>query len=65
MNECDTNSGGCDHTCVNKDGSFECKCDDGYILGNDSKSCSGNIVCHSVLPILTKSYLLTSIGYGN
>ena len=41
INECDANNGGCDQTCVNNYGSFECKCNDGFVLEDDKKSCSG------------------------
>ena len=43
-NECETDNGGCDHKCVNKNGTFECKCNDGYKLEDDKKTCSGNIL---------------------
>ena len=42
MNECDAANGGCDQTCVNIEGSFHCKCHNGFILGDDNKSCLGN-----------------------
>ena len=35
------NNGGCDQSCVNKPGNFECKCKDGYILAADAKTCEG------------------------
>ena len=41
VNECDTNNGGCDHSCTNTQGSFECSCDEGYILDSDDFSCLG------------------------
>ena len=31
----------CDHTCINNVGSFECSCNDGYVLDRDERSCSG------------------------
>ena len=43
VNECTLNNGNCDQTCVNKDGSYECKCNDGFSLGDDGKSCAGII----------------------
>ena len=41
IDECLTENGGCNQTCVNKPGSFECQCSAGYALGDDGKSCSG------------------------
>ena len=44
MNECSINNGGCssDATCTNTDGSFICKCNNGY-FGN-GVSCTGEIL---------------------
>ena len=42
IDECSVRNGDCDHTCKNKQGSFECGCKNGYKLGGDQKSCSGN-----------------------
>eukprot|EP01023_Acetabularia_acetabulum_P048064 TRINITY_DN50713_c0_g1_i1.p1 TRINITY_DN50713_c0_g1~~TRINITY_DN50713_c0_g1_i1.p1 ORF type:complete len:143 (+),score=4.73 TRINITY_DN50713_c0_g1_i1:207-635(+) len=37
INECQTESHGCDHECVNTFGGYKCKCRTGYILyGGDS-----------------------------
>ena len=41
IDECAVGNGGCDHICVNKPGSFECQCKDGYELGSDGKTCEG------------------------
>ena len=40
-NECATGNGGCDQICVNKPGSFECQCKEGYTLDEDGKTCLG------------------------
>ena len=42
IDECAVDNGGCDHICVNKPGSFECQCKEGYLLGDDGKTCTGN-----------------------
>ena len=42
INECATAKGGCDHDCVNMDGSYRCVCHTGYTLSSDGKTCSGN-----------------------
>ena len=39
MDECSSSNGGCDHNCLNLEGSFECSCRDGFVLGEDSMSC--------------------------
>ena len=41
VNECDTDNGGCEHTCLNFDGRYDCECDNGFLLAADRKSCSG------------------------
>ena len=41
INECMLDNGGCDHSCVNKDGSFKCTCKNGYQLQNDKLTCEG------------------------
>ena len=39
LDECEENQHNCEHTCVNTEGSYTCKCDYGYILHTDGKSC--------------------------
>ena len=41
IDECSVNKGGCQHNCINTPGSLVCKCDDGYYLDADKKSCQG------------------------
>ena len=41
IDECTENTDGCQHTCINTDGSFQCSCRDGFRLGNDGRSCVG------------------------
>ena len=40
-NECNTQNGGCNHTCVNEIGSFHCECSTGYTLADDGFGCTG------------------------
>ena len=47
VNECETDNGGCSDSCVNREGSFECKCKDGYKVGDDKKTCEGKIYCQN------------------
>ena len=43
VNECQTNNGGCNQTCSNTYGSFECSCGTGYSLAMDGEDCNGSI----------------------
>jgi len=43
--ECKTNNGGCNQTCSNTIGSYQCSCSDGYTLSLvDNKTCDGKIM---------------------
>ena len=40
INECATSNGGCEDTCMNTEGSFECSCSmEGYQLSGDGFTC--------------------------
>ena len=41
VDECQTNDGGCNQTCYNTAGSFECSCGPGYALAADNLDCDG------------------------
>ena len=41
--ECAISNGGCDHVCVNSNGTYHCECLDGYTLGSDNLSCIGEL----------------------
>ena len=41
INECEVLNGGCQHTCVNTEGSYHCECLPGYMLANDGTTCTG------------------------
>ena len=45
-NECATNTHNCvsDEYCMNTEGSFVCRCPDGYSLADDGHSCNGKQV---------------------
>ena len=42
-NECSSNNGGCNQTCINEIGSFHCECDIGYTL-DDGLGCTGRYI---------------------
>lgn len=44
-NECNTNNGGCSHSCVNTEGSFTCECQSGLVLQDDGLTCEGMYAC--------------------
>ena len=39
--ECATHNGGCEGSCTDNDGSYECSCQNGYQLSDDKHSCNG------------------------
>ena len=41
INECENNNGGCDQTCFNSIGSYQCDCFEGYIYSNSTNKCNG------------------------
>ena len=44
VDECLIDNGGCDQTCNNTDGSFECSCEEGLVLAADNLNCEGTYV---------------------
>ena len=44
IDECAVENGGCHHTCHNTPGSFECRCNSGYSLASDGRTCNGKEV---------------------
>ena len=41
IDECEMMNGGCQHSCINTPGSFQCSCDQGYMLLGDGPICEG------------------------
>ena len=41
VNECTGYNGGCEHTCINSEGSYSCSCKSGYSLNSNGRNCSG------------------------
>ena len=54
VNECSTTNHGCEHECVNTEGSYVCQCRDGYSLITDGKTCLIN--CHKMFVEPTGSF---------
>ena len=42
-NECGNNDGGCNQTCGNTVGSYNCECNEGYNLNSDEHGCDGKM----------------------
>ncbi|XP_036364063.1 fibrillin-1 isoform X2 [Octopus sinensis] len=47
IDECEKNNGKCEHQCVNTMGSYFCKCDPGYHLNPNGRTCSAS-VCNTL-----------------
>ncbi|VDN98375.1 unnamed protein product, partial [Rodentolepis nana] len=45
INECERNNGGCQHRCINVEGSYSCDCNPGWQLGNDGRTCYSRFHC--------------------
>ena len=50
INECDTGSHNCDHSCVNLPGTYYCQCDAGCLLDSNGYSCYGKESLYSHSP---------------
>ena len=42
VDECAIANGGCEHECINTEGSFYCDCRDGHMLESNNRTCEGN-----------------------
>ena len=42
VNECAIAKGGCEHECINTEGSFYCDCREGHMLESNNSTCEGN-----------------------
>ena len=41
VDECAIANGGCEHVCINTNGSFYCDCHEGHALESDNRQCGG------------------------
>ena len=41
VDECQLSNGGCEHHCINTNGSYTCNCNKGFFLDSNGKTCSG------------------------
>ena len=44
INECTENTDNCSQLCNNTIGSYQCYCEDGYILDSDEHTCNGIVI---------------------
>ena len=54
-NECAASPSPCEHSCTNTDGSFQCSCNNGYLLDDDRRSCDGIYVLLNNYSVTTAS----------
>ena len=52
IDECQLDSDGCNQTCTNSDGSFQCSCVNGYTLLADNLGCDGNYQVNNALEFI-------------
>ena len=51
IDECAVANGGCEHNCINTEGSFYCGCREGFVLENDGRQCGGNVMWNTIKAI--------------
>ena len=53
MDECDQENGNCEQQCANSDGSYKCRCGDGFALRDDGRTCEATNVSTAAATTLT------------
>ncbi|KAG7318702.1 hypothetical protein KOW79_018457 [Hemibagrus wyckioides] len=59
VDECVKTPDVCDHTCENSDGSYECSCNQGYVLDPDGHSCKITGVAYLLASIQSDVFLIS------
>ena len=55
VNECrEQNAGGCQHGCINQQGTYLCYCNAGYTLDANGHTCTGDVTCTVSVPFYVK-----------
>lgn len=67
VDECKFNNGGCQHTCVNTMGSYECRCKDGFFLSDNQHTCIHRSVgeCRACMVVMWTAATPASISLTN
>ena len=52
VNECSRNGHGCEQNCINTLGSYQCYCNEGFLLTTDNMTCTGKLYCTNNLKLL-------------
>ena len=60
-NECEASNGGCQHHCVNNNGSYICQCNKGFVLDHNGKSCTGKLKIQVICENCFKLWLLVAL----
>ena len=60
INECNVNNGGCEHTCTNTVGSYNCSCNTGYQLSL-GQHCSGNLIENYYALLIIMQIIMSAI----
>ena len=64
INECSSDSHGCDHYCQNSDGSYSCHCSTGYKLASDGRACEDINECNQVPNVCSQQCTNTMGSYS-
>lgn len=57
IDECGNQNSPCEQQCRNTNGSFECECNEGFLLNQDGISCRGKRTINQTLAAMFHSYV--------